>query len=476
MKNLSSCSLTLFISFLLLFSSITQAQNWFPVGSGLDNNNNKIKALIEFNGKIIAGGDFFTIGGGNIVYRIAQWDGNTWQAMGAGFDNEVRALAVFNNELYAAGTFSSSSDQNTALDARIAKWNGTVWEPVAGADINNTGINDMLVWNNKLYITNNKWNGPTIKPVVTYYDGNTWTDLPGYFKGPENYCYLNKLDTFQNQLVVGGVFDSVANLQSQRIAIWNNTNWVGLGLPVRGRQVFSNGITGLKGTCKSIIEYHGKLYAGGLFADYIQGNDTINPNLVSFDGSNWTAHPWDINTGNSINDMLIHNDSLILAADGAFYNPNMFLTGGCIVFDTASTFPFIGTNFTNPNSPGLEVSACIRFNDKVHVGGKFSHAGTNQVNGIARMGAGNTLGENIISANKNFNVAPNPFNDHIQINTNKGEHLSSFNLTDAIGKTIKVIVMNENNVTVQCQDLLPGMYFLINSDSPDKSIKLVKNR
>ena len=77
MKNLFSCSLTLFISFLLLFSSITQAQNWFPVGSGLDNNNNKIKALIEFNGKIIAGGDFFTIGGGNIVYRIAQWDGNT---------------------------------------------------------------------------------------------------------------------------------------------------------------------------------------------------------------------------------------------------------------------------------------------------------------------------------------------------------------------------------------------------------------
>jgi hypothetical protein len=92
------------------------------------------------------------------------------------------------------------------------------------------------------------------------------------------------------------------------------------------------------------------------------------------------------------------------------------------------------------------------------------------------MGAGNALGENIVSANKNFNVAPNPFNDHIQINTNKGEHLLSFNLTDAIGKTIKVIVMNENNVTVQCQDLLPGMYFLINSDSPDKSIKLVKNR
>src|SRR5262245_912443 len=54
---------------------------------------------------LVAAGQF-TQAGGVAVPRIAQWDGAHWQALLPGFQG-IKALAVYNGDLIAAGTFTS---------------------------------------------------------------------------------------------------------------------------------------------------------------------------------------------------------------------------------------------------------------------------------------------------------------------------------------------------------------------------------
>src|SRR5690606_27287296 len=61
--------------------------------------------------------------GGEPASNIARWDGESWSAVGAGMNERVRALAVFDDgagpALYAGGEFTEAGGV-TAL--RTAKW------------------------------------------------------------------------------------------------------------------------------------------------------------------------------------------------------------------------------------------------------------------------------------------------------------------------------------------------------------------
>ena len=71
------------------------------VGSGV---NNTVNAVISFNNELYAAGKFTTAGATD-VNHIARWNGTLWQLAGAGLDSDVTALAVYNNELYAEENF-----------------------------------------------------------------------------------------------------------------------------------------------------------------------------------------------------------------------------------------------------------------------------------------------------------------------------------------------------------------------------------
>ena len=89
-------------------------KNWLGVGMGTDN---LVLSLCVFNDLLYAGGTFTKVGNTDALY-IASWDGSRWDKVGSGMNNFVMALCEYKNELYAGGSFTSV-EGNASY---IAKW------------------------------------------------------------------------------------------------------------------------------------------------------------------------------------------------------------------------------------------------------------------------------------------------------------------------------------------------------------------
>src|SRR5512134_528072 len=122
-------SIIIVLALIALFSVRTYTQNYtWEALYGQNNNegvNGNVYAITSFQGNIVVAGSF-TQAGGVPVKNVAMWNRttNTWGALGTSLGvnpgDTVRALVVFNNELYAGGLFTTSSGAQN-----IAKWNNS---------------------------------------------------------------------------------------------------------------------------------------------------------------------------------------------------------------------------------------------------------------------------------------------------------------------------------------------------------------
>ncbi|MHC4160280.1 MAG: hypothetical protein ACYSSO_14540, partial [Planctomycetota bacterium] len=106
---------------IVLFGTVLKADpavgqcdfEWKP-GEGLPGVNGYVRALATWDSDgagpqtemLIAGGEF-TVAGDVLANFIAAWDGNSWQPLGSGMNNRVYALAVYDGELIAGGSFTT---------------------------------------------------------------------------------------------------------------------------------------------------------------------------------------------------------------------------------------------------------------------------------------------------------------------------------------------------------------------------------
>jgi trimeric autotransporter adhesin len=102
---------------------------WSPVGAGVDGSVWCLASYAAPSGQplLAAGGDF-THAAGAPASKIASWNGAAWSPLGAGLDDRVRALRMFDDgggpALWAGGQFASAGG-SPAL--RLARWNGDSW-------------------------------------------------------------------------------------------------------------------------------------------------------------------------------------------------------------------------------------------------------------------------------------------------------------------------------------------------------------
>lgn len=121
-------------------------QHWRD-GFGVPGIAGTVSALaIAPKGAVYAGGEF---GAAGLIPAncVAEWDGSTWSALGAGTDGRVSALAVSGTDLYVGGEFSTAGG---IAASRGAKWDGSTWSTV-GTGLNGL-VSSLTIANNKVYV------------------------------------------------------------------------------------------------------------------------------------------------------------------------------------------------------------------------------------------------------------------------------------------------------------------------------------
>jgi len=260
-----------------------------PGNAGLDA---RVFALEEFDdgsGSALYAGGSFISAGGQIVNRIAKWDGVAWSPLvgpnGTGVDATIDALAVFDDgsgpALYAAGVFTTAGGVSVN---RIAKWDGTAWSALAGQG---TGVNDrvfaLAVYDDgsgpALYAGGDftTAGGVTVNRVAKW-NGSEWSALAGPGTGVND--RVQALAVFDDgtgpALYAGGTFTTAGGVSANRIARWDGTVWSALS-------------TGVNGTVIDLTVFDDgsgpALYAGGLFIT--AGGVTVN-RIAKWNGTAWS--------------------------------------------------------------------------------------------------------------------------------------------------------------------------------------------
>jgi hypothetical protein len=205
------------------FSSSTSAQSWMPCGSGMDQT---VYAMCAdtVNNVIYAGGAFVNAGT-IVVNHVAKWNGTTWSAMGMnmgtnysmiGTDDTVKALCMYQGNLYAGGHFMNA-EGNTAQ--HIAMWNGTAWSAV-GTSMNGD-VHSMAVYQGQLYVSGEftQVDGVTQNHIVRW-NGTSWAAVGAGLNSD-----AEALIVFNGNLYAGGDFTMSGVDTCKNIAMWNGNGY-----------------------------------------------------------------------------------------------------------------------------------------------------------------------------------------------------------------------------------------------------------
>ncbi len=452
------------------------SQNWDSLpGSKIQYNQVRVLYADTVDNYMYMAG-FFAIVNGQHIKGIARWNGLEWDSLGAGIDgmdNNALANALcitrYNNELYVGGAFYSLGDRKAVS---IGKWDGNSWDSLA------------------------------VQPFRTNLN---------------NVVYA--LEVINNELYVGGIFDTVAGVPVKGIAKWNGTNWSSLNFNLQNNY----GIN-------CIAYYNNEIYVAGNFYDQLPTDGTRN--IMKYDGVSWTKVGTGVN-GDHIASMAVYNNELYVA--GLFLsaqgNKGNYIqkwngtvwsdAGGGLAganndpFDNAQVQQLLvyqnkiyavgamryagvvpaqyisiwdGTNWCGLGSDfDNRIGTLCFYKDTLYVGGGFWTIDGDSIDNVAKWNGGNytdTCGnltgiEN--THNKSaLNIYPNPNNGLFTIEAafEKSEEISImlYNMMGECVLKIEGVIVNESyKKQLNIEKFPAGVYFLsIQTSAESVQLKVVK--
>lgn len=274
-----------------------------------------------------------------------------------------------------------------------------------------------------------------------------WSDVGG---GTNNSVY--SLKEYNNNLYVGGWFDTVSNFYSQSIAVWNSSDWNTVG-------------SGLYGTPYSFAVYNNELYAGG---DFLYANGVLNTfHIARWNGSNWLSAGSTNNDLGQFKAMVEYNNNLYVAGD-------ITKIGGVNVNRIAKWNGSIWSSVNGGITGGFmtQVYAMATLNNKLYVAGDFGYAGTQEafniaswngtqwdaldtgLNAFAKTMTSDTM-NSILYVAGNFNIVGG--NNGIQVNQIAGWNENNwFNLGQGLSGNLLSMVMYHGNLYVGGEMIIVG--------------------
>jgi hypothetical protein len=273
-------------------------QSWFANGCGVDGD---VYAVATSGNDVYIGGNLFGLCGntacdvGNSpINYIAKWNGSSWSSVGFGLNGTVHAIAISGNNVYVGGVFDASCgnlgcSSGNVLVNHIAKWDGNSWSAVGnGFD---SGVLALAVDGGEVYaggafeqICGNAAcdSGGSIANHVAHWNGSAWNALA---YGVDNLVHAIALQG--DDVFVGGGFQMLCNpincdssgTKANGIASWDGSAWYTLDF-------------GLNGAVWELVTDSTNVYLGGGFqqlcgdANCVTNNVTVN-NVAKWDGSNF---------------------------------------------------------------------------------------------------------------------------------------------------------------------------------------------
>ncbi len=235
-----------------------QVLTFNSMGAQYVNYTSEVRSACADNvGNIYIGGDFSTING-IFYWGIAKWSGSQWDSLSSGFhvagqslsgSQGARALAFYNNEIYAGGNFTNVQGKPIRY---IARWNGLQWDSLPQSP--NAGLDKLVVCNGKLYAFGafNKI-GTTNCNKMAVWDGTNWT--PVWM--PYNIPNIADVALYKSELYIGGnIHGAGSDPNNYDLLKFDGINWVPVGGGIKGGISFVNGLR----------VYNDELYIGGYFS------------------------------------------------------------------------------------------------------------------------------------------------------------------------------------------------------------------
>jgi hypothetical protein len=258
------------------------------------------------NGEALyAGGGFTGITGVDGTRKIARWDGTQWSSVGGGIaggsGSRVQSMVVFDDgsgpALYVAGSFVEALD-GTSMP-RVGRWDGTSWSAVGvGFDAQ---VLELAVFDDgngpTLYAAGVfNFSGDTAVNHIARWDGNEWQPVGGGTNAPIQALYVWD-DGNGEVLYAGGQFNGVGQIVANRIAKWDGNSWSAIG----------NGVAETVDSIHSFDDGTGDtLYVGGFFEEFTGGINYI----ARWDASatDWVQVGGGLSGGGAVNTMVVYDD------------------------------------------------------------------------------------------------------------------------------------------------------------------------
>ncbi|MFO1078294.1 MAG: WD40 repeat domain-containing protein [Planctomycetota bacterium] len=335
--------------------------SWNAFGSGPTGGVEDV--IVLPGGELVVGGSFGSfngVGARGIVY----WDGAQWSALGTGTYESVYALAYSPAlGIVAAGDFPSMGG-TPALN--VAKWNGTSWSPLStGID---AGVGPMLRLSDGGLVIGGAFSmvPGTLAAHVAKWDGNAWSALGAGTNGSVS----SVVEMPNGDIIVGGSFTTAGGVSATHIARWDGAMWHALGAGL-GNASSSDYVGPL------VVLANGDLLAGGSFSN--AGALTVN-SIARWDGQSWHSIGGGVTFGGFYGTVisLVEMTNGLIVAGGQFLAAGGTSASNVAMWNGVSWSPLgQGTNYAVyalTRSPGGGFIA----------GGWFTTAGGQVVNHVAR--------------------------------------------------------------------------------------------
>lgn len=380
---------------------------------------NPISQGVFYKGELIIGlrSDYFQ---DVLMNGITRWDGESWHPLGqglefseefGGFPGDATGIKVIEDTLYVGGYFQKAGGKEIEM---IAKWDGAEWHglgfPGTYTADDSDFIMDIIRFEGDLYVAGNF----SLKSP----DGDYWVD---------------------------------------DIAKFDGKNWM---------PVADNTYSGALGDIKDLIEYKGKLYAGGLI--YGSENPGLGNGLIRLNGDSWESVDGGIgNPNNHIWEMLVYKDLLFVF--GRFQSIAGQPASSMAIYDGEEWFIPKGDFGVKAITSGVVID------DELYITGSFKEVDGEEIKYFAKWDCLQDLKSCGILVNAKsteiqeqpISIFPNPAEDYLIV---KGVEVENYEILTIDGRMIRSCQSESREIDVA--DLPRGLYWLkLNGHAYGKFVK-----